>query len=54
MTQLKEAGTNPQEIDYEAMVSIRGIFIGTTNGSGKVTHTFEEEGFYLLVALKQG
>ncbi len=38
----------------EEAVNIRGIFLGTTNGSGKVMYAFTEPGGYLLVAFKQG
>ncbi|UCH43003.1 MAG: hypothetical protein JSW16_00215 [Dehalococcoidales bacterium] len=38
----------------EESVNIRGIFLGTTNGSGKVKHAFEQANVYLLVALKPG
>ena len=38
----------------EQSVNIRGIFLGTTNGSGKVKHAFEQAGGYLLVTLKPG
>ena len=52
---IKEEGSlSPQEMDWESMVSVRGTRLGTTNGSGQLKHAFEEEGGYLLVALKDG
>lgn len=38
----------------EEAVNIHGIFLDTTNGSGKVMHAFTEPGGYLLVARKPG
>jgi hypothetical protein len=40
------------DVDYEAMVSGHGIFLGMTNGAGKLSYTFDEEGGYLLIAVK--
>ena len=40
--------------DYEAMVSARGIFLGRTGADGRLYHTFEEAGRYVLVAVKGG
>jgi len=52
---LREAsGDTRSEVDWESVVSIRGVFLGTTNGSGQLKHAFDEEGGYLLVAVKQG
>jgi hypothetical protein len=33
---------------------LHGIFLGTTNGAGKVHHAFEDAGGYLLVTCKPG
>jgi len=37
----------------EERLRIEAIFIGTTNGAGKVRYAFENAGGYLLVALKK-
>jgi len=51
----KAEGTNvKQELDWESMMGVYGFFLGTTNGSGKLKYTFEEEGVYRLLALKDG
>lgn len=42
------------EKDYEAMMESRGIFLGRTNGDGRVIYTFEQAGRYVLVAAKKG
>lgn len=42
------------EKDYEAMMESRGIFLGRTNGDGRVVYTFEQAGRYVLVAAKKG
>ena len=55
--QLLEAtdnGTPPERVDFEALVRVYGTFLGNTNGAGKVQYAFEEDSFYLLVALKPG
>ena len=33
---------------------VHGIFLGTTNGSGKAKYAFEDTGNYLLVTCKPG
>lgn len=38
----------------ENTLNINGIFLGTTNGAGKLDYTFEEAGGYLLVTFKRG
>jgi len=40
------------DVDLESIVSGYGIFLGMTNGAGKVMHSFEDTGGYLLVAVK--
>ena len=42
------------EVDWESLASIYGFLLGTTHGNGELKYTFEEEGFYLLIALKEG
>lgn len=49
-----ENGALTAEMDYESMMNIYGIFLGTTNGSGQLKHAFDEAGWYLLVAVKGG
>ena len=46
--------TAAQAADYEAMVSTWGIFLGRTGVDGRVYHTFEKAGHYVLVAVKGG
>jgi hypothetical protein len=50
---LQEETATAEDIDYEALVEIYGEFIGWTDESGEVTHTFNEAGCYVLVAVKQ-
>ena len=55
MAQLREgAVTADADVDYESLVSLVGEFIGLTNENGEVSHTFDEPGLYLLVAVKRG
>lgn len=55
MESIRETGDHAAvQAALEEAVSIRGIFLGTTNGSGKVIYAFTEEGGYLLLAFKQG
>lgn len=55
MESIRESGDHAAvQAALEEAVNIRGIFLGTTNGSGKVMYAFTEEGGYLLVAFKQG
>ncbi|MBI4187524.1 MAG: hypothetical protein HY530_08500 [Chloroflexi bacterium] len=43
-----------EEPDYDALLSAHGTVIGQTDGSGKVGYSFENEGRYMLVAVKEG
>jgi hypothetical protein len=55
MEALREEGDNiVMETDFEALVSIRGEFLGRTGEDGKLYHTFNESGRYHLVAAKKG
>jgi len=45
-------GVVPVDVDQESLIGIYGIFLGRTNGSGQLKHSFEESGWYLLVAVK--
>jgi hypothetical protein len=42
------------EKDYEALVNLRGEFLGRTDEQGKLSHTFGKAGGYLLVTAKKG
>lgn len=50
----EEAGTATNDVNYESLVSLVGEFIDFTDENGEVSHTFEEPGLYLLVAVKGG
>ena len=55
MTRIRERGDFAiQEQDYESLVSVHGTLLGRTDGNGQLRHTFDEEGGYLLVAVKTG
>ncbi|UCD10170.1 MAG: hypothetical protein JSU79_05900 [Dehalococcoidales bacterium] len=43
-----------EEKDYESLASVHGTFIGTTGSDGRVYHSFENKGIYLLAAVKRG
>ncbi len=52
---LAEDQSSPVEKkDYEALANIHGTFIGMTGSDGRVYHSFENRGFYLLAAVKRG
>ncbi|MFC1948766.1 hypothetical protein ACFLW0_01130 [Chloroflexota bacterium] len=50
----EDTSTAAEDKDYESLVSIHGTFLGWTDDNGNLSHTFEEEGGYLLVAVKRG
>jgi len=55
MDALKTAGdANAILAQIESTLNIHGIFLGTTNGAGKVQYTFENAGGYVLVTFKPG
>ena len=55
IAQLRESVvTADAVVDYESVVSLVGEFIDWTDENGEVTHTFDEPGLYLLVAVKRG
>ena len=55
MTSLREdTSISSEEKDYEALVSIYGIFLGRTDERGQLSHAFGEEGVYVLAAVKRG
>jgi len=55
VARLKEAGNAPAtEEDYAALLTGRGELLEWTDEDGQVSHTFEDAGRYLLVAVKEG
>jgi len=55
MTAMREStDTALAETDWESAVSVRGIFLGRTGDNGKLDYTFDEEGRYVLIAIKKG
>ena len=55
MSKIREdAAIDAEEYDYEALINIHGEFLGKTGEDGKLTHTFNKEGKYLLVTFKKG
>ncbi len=55
LAKLREDASQPaDEKDYEKVIEARGIFLGRTNGDGKLKHIFEQAGQYILVAAKRG
>jgi vacuolar-type H+-ATPase subunit F/Vma7 len=51
-----KASANPSTIQaqIESLLNAHSIFIGTTNGAGKIEYAFENAGRYLLVTYKPG
>ncbi|MFC1993701.1 hypothetical protein ACFLVI_00380 [Chloroflexota bacterium] len=43
-----------EDLDYQAILDEQGTFLGRTDISGELTHTFDEAGRYLLVTWKAG
>ncbi|MEE8413381.1 MAG: hypothetical protein V3R96_02405, partial [Dehalococcoidales bacterium] len=55
LTALREdSDLTSDEKDYEALVDTRGSFLGRTDENGQLSHIFEEESNYILVAVKRG
>jgi len=55
VTQMREEDSIAAgELDYESLVSVHGFRLGFTNEDGQLKHTFDEAGWYLLVAVKKG
>ena len=50
----EEGGNGVRDLDYQALLRGHGTFLGTTHGNGQLKHTFDEAGWYLLVAVKEG
>jgi hypothetical protein len=50
----QDSSVAAEDKDYESLVSFYGILLGVTGPDGRLSHTFEEAGFYLLVAVKKG
>ncbi|MFC1994356.1 hypothetical protein ACFLVI_03735 [Chloroflexota bacterium] len=49
--ELVELGIRYRDLDWESLLSSHTL-LGTTNGSGQLKHSFSDEGWYLLVAIK--
>ena len=55
MASVREVGDSAAiDAAIEEAVSVLGIFLGTSNGAGKVTYAFENDGGYVLLARKHG
>jgi len=55
MTAMRESDeASLADIDWESVVSIRGILLGRTDERGKLEYAFSEAGGYALVAVKRG
>ena len=50
----EQSGANAAEADYEALATLYGVRLGRTDAKGRLTHTFNDPGNYLLVAFKKG
>ncbi|GAG05895.1 unnamed protein product, partial [marine sediment metagenome] len=48
-----DTGVTASASDYGALVELHGTLLGWTDGNGRLSHTFDQAGFYLLVAVKQ-
>jgi hypothetical protein len=44
----------PEEYDYESLCDLYGEFLGRTDSNGKLNHTFDDAGKYILVTVKNG
>ncbi len=55
LAQLKDDASQPaEEKDYEKIIEAHGIFLGRTGGDGRLAHTFQQPGLYILIAAKRG
>ncbi len=50
----EDSSLTAEEKDYESLINMYGFFLGRTDEYGKLSHTFNEEGDYILVAVKRG
>jgi hypothetical protein len=50
----KQAALVSDELDWESVVNVHGIFLGRTGGNGELVTAFAETGGYLLVTTKRG
>ncbi len=50
----RQNGNNLAEQDFEAMVNVSGSFLGRTNATGQLTHTFTNPENCILVAFLSG
>jgi len=52
---LRESGEiTAADTDWESLVEVYGIFLGRTDERGKLEHSFDEAGRYVLIAVKLG
>jgi hypothetical protein len=49
----QDKATAAEEKDYETLIGLHGILLGQTDLNGNLTYAFQEEGIYVLVAVKQ-
>ncbi len=54
MANKKNGDADAVQAAVEQSLNVHGIFLGTTNGDGKLHYAFENAGGYLLVAVKRG
>ncbi len=54
MSNLKNLSAADQDKKSEELINLHGIFIGRTDATGKVWHTFDTAGSYMLVTFKPG
>ena len=47
-------GLNADQEGYESLLGIHGTLLGQTNKEGKVWHSFDSAGRYLLIAIMRG
>ena len=52
--ELRASGAPMQEVDWDSLVSGYGFLLGATQGNGQLKYTFEQEGWYQLIAIKEG
>ncbi|HEY91713.1 MAG TPA: hypothetical protein G4O07_07750 [Dehalococcoidia bacterium] len=50
----EESGSTAKVEDYEAVLGLYGTLLGWTDGNGRLSHTFDQPGLYILVTVKQG
>lgn len=50
----EENGTPLTDTEWESLISISGIYLGSTDADGNLQTAFTEEGGYLIIAVKSG